>query len=136
MNCLQGFMGHKTLSNQNKHSVSWVHIQFLCNILAEWFECSPMVGDTRVQSHVESYQRLKKWYLMPPCLTLSIIKYGSRVKWSNPGNRVAPSSIPQCSSYWKGAFGSPPPPSTNVANFIYLRVVSLSLYHPNFPGNT
>ena len=22
----------------------------------------------------------KKWYLMPPCLTLSIIRYGSRVK--------------------------------------------------------
>ena len=34
---------------------------------------------------VQSYQRLKKWYLMPPCLTLSIIRYGSRVKWSNPG---------------------------------------------------
>ena len=29
---------------------------------------------------VESYQRLKKWYLMPPWLTLSIIRYGSRVK--------------------------------------------------------
>ena len=26
-----------------------------------------------VQSQVESYQRLKKWYLMPPCLTLSNI---------------------------------------------------------------
>ena len=26
------------------------------------------------QSHVESYQRLKKWYLMPPCLTFSIIR--------------------------------------------------------------
>ena len=27
-----------------------------------------------VQSQVESYQRLKKWYLMLPCLTLSIIR--------------------------------------------------------------
>ena len=36
--------------------------------------------ETWVQSQVESYQRLKKWYLMPPCLTLSIIRYGSRVK--------------------------------------------------------
>ena len=43
--------------------------------------------------------RLKKLYLMPPCLTLSIIWYGSRVKWSNPGNGVAPSLTPQCSSY-------------------------------------
>ena len=30
-----------------------------------------------VQSQVESYQRLKKWYLMPPCLTLSSISYGA-----------------------------------------------------------
>ena len=28
-----------------------------------------------------------KRYLMPPCLTLSIIRYGSRVKWSYPGKR-------------------------------------------------
>ena len=48
-------------------------------------ECSPMARKTWVQSQVESYQRLKKWYLMPLCLTLSIIKYGSRVKWSYPG---------------------------------------------------
>ena len=27
-----------------------------------------------VQSQVESYQRLEKWYLMPLCLTLSIIR--------------------------------------------------------------
>ena len=63
---------------------------------------SPMVRETRLQSQVESYQRLqKKWYLMPPCLTLSIIRYVSRVKWSNPGKIVAPSPTSQCSSYWK-----------------------------------
>ena len=38
---------------------------------------------------------------MQPCLTLSIIRYGSRVKWSNPGNGVAPSPTTRCSSYWK-----------------------------------
>ena len=62
-----------------------------------------MVRVTWVQSLVESYQRLKKWYLMPPCLTLSIIRYGSRVKWSNPGKAVAPSPTPRCSSYRKGS---------------------------------
>ena len=41
-----------------------------------WLECSPMSWETCVQSHVTSYQRLKKSYLMPPCLTLIIIKYG------------------------------------------------------------
>ena len=39
---------------------------------------------------------------MPPCLTLSIIRYGSRVKWSNPGKGVAPSPTPSCGSYRKG----------------------------------
>ena len=54
-----------------------------------------------VQYQVESYQRLKKWYLMPPRLTLSIIRYGSRVKWSNPWKEVVPSPTPRCSSYRK-----------------------------------
>ena len=56
-----------------------------------------------VQSQVESYQRLKKWYLMPPCFTLCIIRYGSRVMGSNPWKGVAPSSTPLCSSYRKGS---------------------------------
>ena len=33
---------------------------------------------------------------MPPCLAHSTIMWGSRVKWSNPGNGVAPSPTPQC----------------------------------------
>ena len=41
---------------------------------------------------------------MPPCLTLSIIRYGSRVKWSNPGKGVVPS--PTHWSIEKGAFRS------------------------------
>ena len=35
-----------------------------------------MARETWVQSQIESYQRLKKWDLMPPCLILSIIRYG------------------------------------------------------------
>ena len=61
-----------------------------------------MVREIEVQSQIGSYQRLKKWYLIPPCLTLSIITYISRVKWSNPGEEAAPSPTAQCSSYWKG----------------------------------
>ena len=60
-----------------------------------------MARETWVQSQVESYQRLKKWYLMPPCLTLSIIRYGSRVKWNNPGKGVAPSPTHWCSKLSK-----------------------------------
>ena len=69
--------------------------------LAQRLECSPMARETWVQSQVESYQKLKKWYLMPPCLTLSIIRYGSRVKWSNPGKGVVPSPTPWCSKLSK-----------------------------------
>ena len=61
-----------------------------------------MIQETGVQSQVESYQRLKKWYLMLPCLTLSILRYRSRVKLSNPGKGVAPSPTPRCISYRKG----------------------------------
>ena len=46
---------------------------------------------------------LKKGYLMPPCLTLSIIRYRSRVKWSTPRKGVAPSPTSWCHSYWKGS---------------------------------
>ena len=58
-----------------------------------------MVRETGVQSQVESYQRLKKWYLIHPCLTLSIISYVSRVKCSNPGKGVVPPLTTCCSSY-------------------------------------
>ena len=54
----------------------------------------PWPGKLGFNPWFESYQRLKKWYLMPPCLTLSIIRYGSRVKWSNPGKGIAPSPTP------------------------------------------
>ena len=47
--------------------------------------------------------KTQKWYLIQPRLTLSIIRYGSRVKWNNPGKTVAPTHIPRCSSYWKGS---------------------------------
>ena len=37
--------------------------------------------------------------VVPPCLKLCIIWYRSRVKWSNPGEEAASSSIPWSSSY-------------------------------------
>ena len=45
---------------------------------------------------------------MLPCLTLSIIRNGSSVKWSNPRKGVTPSPTPRCSSYWKGSFSGNP----------------------------
>ena len=46
--------------------------------------------------------KTKKWYLISSCLTLSIIRYGSRIKWSSLAKGAAPSPTPRCSSYWKG----------------------------------
>ena len=40
---------------------------------------------------------------MPHCLTLNILRYVSRVKWSNPRKAVVPCSTPWCSSYRKGS---------------------------------
>ena len=60
-----------------------------------------MTLETWVQSQVMSYQGLRKWYLILPCLTLSNIRYVSRVKWSNSGKGLAPSPTRRCSSHWK-----------------------------------
>ena len=40
-----------------------VYLVFSFCLSNEWVECSPIVWGTRFQSQVESYQRLKKWYL-------------------------------------------------------------------------
>ena len=47
--------------------------------------------------------KVQNWYLMPSCLTLSIIRYGSRVKWVNPAKGVGPFPTPRSSSYRKGS---------------------------------
>ena len=60
-----------------------------------WVECSPMVL-VSIPVHVIPIDT----YL----LNTYIIRYVSRVKWSNPGKGVASSPKPWCSSYWKGNF--------------------------------
>ena len=105
---------------------------FYLMLLAKWVECSPMVRETGVQSQVESYQRLKKkWYLMPPYLVLSTIRWGSRIKWSNPGNGVAPSFHHGVVAIEKEAFGSP---SAKIANFTYLFCWLLFLVYEGCKG--
>ena len=46
-----------------------------------WVRYSPMAWETGVQSQVELYQRLKKWYLIPPFLTLDYGRQLSLSKW-------------------------------------------------------
>ena len=85
--------------------------------LAKWEECSPVVRETRVQSRVESYQRLKMWYLMPRCLTHSCRIKGSSVKLSNAGKGVVLPLHLGVVAIKNGALGSP---STSVTNFTYV----------------
>ena len=76
-----------------------------------------MVWETRVQSLVESYQRLKKWYLMLPCLTQH---YKVCIKGKVEQSRERSSALSldiTVVAIERGAFGSP---STMVANFTLL----------------
>ena len=41
--------------------------------------------------------------MISPCLTLSYLRYISKVNWNNPGRGEAPSPTPRCNSYWKGS---------------------------------
>ena len=84
----------------------------------------PIVWETRVLSQLKLYQRLKKCYLMPPCLIFSIINYWSRVNGATQVSKTllsiladlnsavvwivsifpliySCSSTLWCSSYWK-----------------------------------
>ena len=104
--------GHRTKQWYNKHirfpqNISFLRYEKLNKngkmSYFKWVDCSSMVWETWVQFQVASYQRLYKWYLIPPCLTLSNIRYVSRVNWSNPGKAVACTPTPRCRSYWKGS---------------------------------
>ena len=116
------------------------HILFVLSgwfiyISGHWPSGSPIARETWVQSQVESYQRLKKWYLMPPCLTLSIIGYGSRVKWSNPGKGVAPSPTPWCSKLSKREpSGHPRLSSPTLLIYIYIYISMISSQRPKTVG--
>ena len=93
---------------------------YCCNIsYMSLYMCIKRPQETRVQSQVESYQRLKKWYLMPPCLVLSIIRLGSRVKWGNPGKGVAPPLHLGVVAIEKAAFGSPLTKIASLTTFFY-----------------
>ena len=91
-------------NSSSQNDISSLYSQSFNQPIGLVVECSPMGWETGFQSLVELYQRLKKLYLIPPYLTLSIIRYIARVKWSNPENGVVPSPTPRCSIYWKGSF--------------------------------
>ena len=67
----------------------------------------PKVRETRLQSQVKSYQKLKKWYLMPLCGTIKEMEKCPLLHFD-------------VAAIEKGVIGSP---STSVANnFIYIYI--------------
>ena len=88
-------------------------------------ECSPISQETGVQYQVESYQRLKKRYLIPPCLTLNIIMHISRVKGNNLRKGVVPSPTLRWSSYWKGSSRV----SLDYSHQLYLLLICKIFFH-------
>ena len=83
--------------------------------MVKWVESTLMATKTGVQSPVETNQRLKKWYLKPFCLILSVIRYGSRVSVAFLGMEWRPLVYFGVLAMEKGAFGLP-----SGVNFIYI----------------
>ena len=69
----------------------------LLGIIVRLFGNGPRINPNRVLPQTQ------KCYLMPPYLTLCIIRHGSRIS-KYPGKGVVPSLTPRHSSYWKGSF--------------------------------
>ena len=85
-------------------------------------ECLPMIRETRVQSQVESYQRLKKMVLDAALLNTQHCKVKIKGKVVQYREWVALSQHLSVVAIEKGAFGSP---STMVANFTYFLLKSM-----------
>ena len=68
-------------------------------ILLKWWSRRP--GFNPRSSHTKDS---KKFFSMLPCLTLKIIRYRSRVNWSNRRKGVVSSITSWCGSNWKGSF--------------------------------
>ena len=86
------------LDEPDTHIYIYIYI-YINRLIGQVGRVSEMVLETGFNPRSCHTKDFKKWYLIPPCLTLSNIRYVSRVKWSNPGKGVAPILIPRCSSY-------------------------------------
>ena len=76
---------HVTLPTDWHNDTHIIYIYIYIYIsLAQWLVCTIGPGDQNsIPGRVISM--IQKWYLMPLSLTHTIIRYGSRVSWANPG---------------------------------------------------
>ena len=66
-----------SFTNSYKVEILYKKIKLLLSLdrsLAHWSEFATVARETVVHSRVKLYQRLTKWYLISPCLTLSTIR--------------------------------------------------------------
>ena len=63
------FLYHPSSLGKNSFETHYNNVLNSIDIVLEQINST---RETGVQSQVKSYQRLKKWYLMLPCLALSI----------------------------------------------------------------
>ena len=90
-----------------------VYIPVHCHYGYSVHQCSEKPGFNSMSSNTKD---LKKWHLMPPCLKLSIIRYGSRVSGAIQGKELRPSLHHGVVAIEKGGFGSP----STVVSHIYI----------------
>ena len=105
----------------------WVN-DFIINIIIVYY--NPFANGPGDRGSVlgRVIPKTQKWYLIPPCLRLGIIRYWSRVKWNNPGNGLAPFPTPKCSRYWKGSLRVTPPDYGRQLYLLYFTIFLFSVF--------
>ena len=73
-----------------------------------------------------SHTKNSKNSTLPLGVTLSIIRYVSRVKWSNQGKGVAPFPTPRCFTYFKGSLRVRS--LTLFITYLYIKTVYIYIY--------
>ena len=93
---------HVEFTLQHLHPRHEIVIKVFHHVHRHWpsrWSVPPWSGRPGFSPRSRHTKNLKNWYLIYPCLTLSIGRCVSKVKWSNPGEGVAPSLRLRCSSY-------------------------------------
>ena len=90
-----------SISYDDNHYTTGTSITIKLTVVCQWLKRSWFNPRS---SHTKDS---KKWYLMPSCLTLCIIRYGSRESGALQGNESYPPLHFYVVVIEKGAFGSP-----------------------------
>ena len=100
--CFQGENGKLKKEKKKKYIYIYIYIYIIVQVSRLF---SNDIGDQdSILDRV--ILKIQKWYLIPPCLTLSIIRYISRVSRAIQGNELCPPLLLDVVATGKGAFKS------------------------------